>query len=263
MAMKKKLTCATYSPDETATSIVAISQNLFKIRQTVEDVILHYGQQIENVHVSSKLLRVLEHLDILESTTELNPLLLSRVDQSNRSSFSKIDTDTDDPHLRFLAFYDTLTHLPNRQYFSQKINKIIQKNKVNSVPFCLFFIDLDGFKEINDIHGHQIGDWLLEQVAKRLRQCLRLTDIVSRYGGDEFTILMEKNIADVKIVAERILKSLSQPFIWEGGVASVTASIGIAEFPNHGTDYEALLRYADQAMYDAKRQGKNCYACAS
>lgn len=261
MAIEKKLTCAAYSSDETAPSIAAISQNLLKIRQTVEDVILHYGQQIENVHVSSKLLRVLKHLDILESTAALIPLLLPPVDPLPRSSFPKIDTD--DPHLRFLAFYDTLTHLPNRQYFSQKINKIIKKNKINSAPFCLFFVDLDGFKQINDVYGHQVGDWLLEQVAKRLRQCLRLTDIVSRYGGDEFTIVMEKNMSDVRIVAERILKSICQPFSWDGGCVSVTASIGIAEFPVHGLDYEALLKYADQAMYDAKRQGKNCYACAS
>ncbi len=164
------------------------------------------------------------------------------------------------------AFYDGLTALPNRVLFLDRLRQTIERSKRRSdYYFAVLFLDLDGFKEINDRFGHGIGDDFLVAIARRLESCLRSGDTVARFGGDEFTVLLEdiKDITDATNVAKRIQDSLRLPINLNGYELSTTASIGITwNFSNY-EEPATLLRDADIAMYQAKRQGKATYAIFS
>lgn len=164
------------------------------------------------------------------------------------------------------AFYDGLTALPNRVLFIDRLRQAIERSKRRSdYYFAVLFLDLDGFKEINDRFGHGIGDDFLVAIARRLESCLRGGDTVARFGGDEFTILLEdiKDITDATNAAKRIQDSLRLPLNLNGYQLSTTASIGIAwNFSNY-EEPANMLRDADIAMYRAKRQGKATYAIFS
>ncbi|MEH2240101.1 GGDEF domain-containing response regulator [Nostoc sp.] len=164
------------------------------------------------------------------------------------------------------AFYDGLTALPNRILFLDRLRQAIERSKRRSdYYFAVLFLDLDGFKEINDHFGHGIGDDFLVAIARRLESCLRSGDTVARFGGDEFTVLLEdiKDITDATNVAKRIQDSLRLPVNLNGYQLSTTASIGITwNFSNY-EEPATLLRDADIAMYRAKRQGKATYAIFS
>jgi diguanylate cyclase (GGDEF)-like protein len=163
--------------------------------------------------------------------------------------------------VRFEAMCDQLTGLPNRAQFIERVWRAVECGKNNnSFLFAILFIDLDGFKPINDQLGHKAGDAVLKAVAKRLHGCLRKGDIVGRYGGDEFTLLIN-NVSgqlDAIRVAERVLRKLQDP-IDVGRSVRVGASIGIALSTNIHARPEDLIRDADAAMYRAKAKGKNCY----
>ncbi|MEH2043909.1 GGDEF domain-containing response regulator [Nostoc sp.] len=164
------------------------------------------------------------------------------------------------------AFYDGLTELPNRILFLDRLRQTIERSKRRSdYYFAVLFLDLDGFKEINDRFGHAIGDDFLVAIARRLESCLRSGDTVARFGGDEFTVLLEdiKDITDATNVAKRIQDSLKLPVNLNGYQLSTTASIGITwNFSNY-EEPATLLRDADIAMYQAKQQGKATYAIFS
>ncbi len=159
------------------------------------------------------------------------------------------------------ANFDPLTSLPNRRMFRERMDHEIRKNKRSDLMLAILFIDLDRFKEINDTMGHDMGDILLIQTAKRIRECVRESDTVARLGGDEFTIILNgmKEHGDVERVTQTILHKLAEPFALGDDVAYVTASIGITLYPHDGDDIDALLRNADQAMYSAKDHGRNRY----
>ncbi|MEH2450903.1 GGDEF domain-containing response regulator [Nostoc sp.] len=164
------------------------------------------------------------------------------------------------------AFYDGLTALPNRVFFIDRLRQAIERSKRRSdYYFAVLFLDLDAFKEINDRFGHGIGDDFLVAIARRLEFCLRGGDTVARFGGDEFTVLLEdiKDITDAINAAKRIQDSLQLPLNLNGYQLSTTASIGIAwNFSNY-EEPANMLRDADIAMYRAKRQGKATYAIFS
>ena len=162
---------------------------------------------------------------------------------------------------RHLAYHDALTILPNRHLLHDRLQQALAQSKRSGKLAALLFLDLDGFKRINDTLGHGIGDLLLKSVAKRLKTTVRQVDTVARLGGDEFTIvLLEINhVQDAKNVANKILKVISQPYKIEEHELFVTASVGISTYPNDGSDIESLIRKADIAMYRAKGQGKNNY----
>lgn len=166
--------------------------------------------------------------------------------------------------LRYLAHHDTLTGLPNRQLFHEHLNQSLAWARSNNLLVVLLFIDLDGFKQVNDTLGHDNGDRLLKTVAQRLAGCLRSSDIVSRLGGDEFTVILpgipRKQVA--ARVAEKILATLSEVFVLEGQTIFVTASVGISVYPLNASDSETLIKHADAAMYRAKQLGKNRYEFA-
>ena len=168
--------------------------------------------------------------------------------------------------IRHQACHDSLTGLPNRLLFEEKLVKALEQltsinNRLDSRMLAVFFVDLDHFKAINDTLGHAVGDQLLQQVARRISGCLKEGDMVARWGGDEFTLMLQniQSTKDVTKVAQRILKNLREPFVFNHQAFRVTTSLGIALAPSHGQDAETLLKNADAAMYDAKHQGRNNY----
>lgn len=158
------------------------------------------------------------------------------------------------------ANFDTLTRLPNRQMFQYRLEQEVFSSGRSGSTFAVLFIDLDEFKDINDTIGHAQGDQLLKEAAQRLQACVRKTDLVARLGGDEFTVLLSqvKDIEVVEQIARKILESLVQPFNLSAQPSYISASIGIACFPEDGDNPTELLRHADQAMYAAKAAGRNC-----
>jgi diguanylate cyclase len=161
--------------------------------------------------------------------------------------------------LHHSATYDKLTNLPNRFLFNDRLNQTIIQSNRNNQKFALLFIDLDGFKSVNDSLGHDAGDELLIQTAKRLLDSVRASDTVARIGGDEFTIILSviSNPEDSKFVARKIIQNISVPFNLKINEAQIGTSIGISIYPENGEDIETLLKKADEAMYRAKKNGKN------
>ncbi len=157
------------------------------------------------------------------------------------------------------AFYDNLTGLPNRVLFHDRLEHILAQARRHSDNFTIGFIDLDGFKQVNDTEGHAVGDQLLKQVATRLKGCLRAEDTVARLGGDEFTLILPGiGSPDTALrVGKMITTELARPFEIEHRCIKVTASVGMSLYPLHGQDLEILTKKADSAMYNAKEAGKN------
>ncbi len=163
--------------------------------------------------------------------------------------------------IRYQASHDPLTRLPNRLLFDEQLVLALANSKQYSESLGVAFLDLDRFKVINDTLGHEIGDRLLQQVATRLKQCLRNCDLIARWGGDEFTLLFPRlhSSEEITKIAQRILDKLSIPIVIENQELYVTASLGIALYPYDGEDAQSLLKHADFAMYRAKQQGRNNY----
>jgi diguanylate cyclase (GGDEF)-like protein len=161
--------------------------------------------------------------------------------------------------IEYLASHDSLTGLPNREMFNQLLHSAMVKAQRRNLQFAMLFIDLDRFKVINDSLGHEAGDALLIETAKRLRKPLRPSEIVARLGGDEFVVILEHSAARAEIeeIADRLLWEVSQPVQLSGHECHATASIGVAMFPDHGSDVHTLTKNADLAMYLAKEDGKN------
>ncbi|MEP7206661.1 MAG: diguanylate cyclase [Casimicrobiaceae bacterium] len=188
-------------------------------------------------------------------------------DAGNIANFVRVFSDISDlkasqAQLERLANYDPLTGLPNRRLFQDRLQLALHRGRRGTGAVALLFIDLDGFKEVNDSIGHDVGDLLLRAVSARLAETVRVVDSVSRLGGDEFTVVIENGVLpdDAIVVARRILEALAEPFDVAQHRITTSASVGIALFPADGADATTLLRNADAAMYQAKRAGRNRYA---
>ncbi len=165
---------------------------------------------------------------------------------------------SNEERIRYLAFHDPLTGLANRVLFSDRTKTGLQRAKREGYPLALIVLDLDGFKEVNDKHGHAAGDQLLIEIAGRLQGVLRAEDTVARFGGDEFTALLPEidRPEDAVVVAEKILAAVENPIALADGQVQVSASIGISVYPQHGESYKELFTAADAAMYQVKAAGK-------
>ena len=175
--------------------------------------------------------------------------------------------------VRHLAFYDALTNLPNRRLLDDRLRLTMAASKRSGCYGALMFLDLDNFKPLNDAHGHVVGDQLLVEVARRLKGCIRETDTVARFGGDEFVVMLNElnsdrtlSIRQAEVVAEKIRNLLAEPYLLsvkrEGQPAAMvehlcTVSIGVSLFINHEAAQDDLLKWADAAMYQAKDAGRN------
>ncbi len=221
-------------------------------------------------------LRVLQNGEVLQ-IEETNPNILTgaievfltvklpmRREDGSIYALCGISTDITErkeveEHMQHMAQYDALTHLPNRALFNDRLQLAIAAAQRNKARLALMFIDLDKFKPVNDTYGHGVGDLLLKQVALRIQDCLRDSDTAARIGGDEFVILLPtvgtKQAA--KKVGEKILEALNQPFELAGHTLNIGSSIGVAVYPEHGSDEKLLVKSADIAMYHAKKNGRN------
>lgn len=166
--------------------------------------------------------------------------------------------------IKQLAFYDSLTNLPNRRLLLDRLEHALTMSMRNGRRGALLFLDLDHFKNLNDNHGHYMGDLLLQQVAERLLGCVRESDTVARLGGDEFVVMLEDLSEDrveamqqVAVLGEKIVMALNRPYQLNGLQHHSSTSIGIAMFGEHGNSHEVLLKNADEAMYQAKKAGRN------
>ena len=158
-----------------------------------------------------------------------------------------------------LAFHDPLTGLPNRLLLMERLRQDLLRAKRDSTLLAVLFVDLDGFKPVNDAMGHDAGDQLLQMVARRLQQCCREVDTVARTGGDEFVFVITAlhSISAAKQVGRNLLKAVNDAFLIDYQTVKISASVGIAMYPNDHSEAELLIKYADDAMYQAKQRGKN------
>jgi diguanylate cyclase len=183
-------------------------------------------------------------------------LLKGRIDSQvlERTIRYAIDRKEAELKLARLAHYDPLTNVPNRILFRDRLQRAVERARRGQQTVALFFIDLDGFKQINDTLGHEAGDVLIRTVAERLSGCMRKSDSVARIGGDEFTVILEDidTTADIVNVARKVIEVVSRPVSFDGQQLFVGCSIGIAVYPEGGEDGETLLKNADMAMYQAK-----------
>lgn len=166
--------------------------------------------------------------------------------------------------IAYLANHDEVTGLPNRSLFMDRLNVGLLQAAREKLRIGVLFIDLDGFKEVNDRLGHEAGDMILHQVAVRLVARVRASDTVARYGGDEFTMILNhvSNAPDVAQVAQSIVDELSRPFSVKRETVMIGASVGIAQYPENASNAEDLIRIADQAMYEVKHSGKRGFRLA-
>jgi two-component system cell cycle response regulator len=160
-----------------------------------------------------------------------------------------------------LALHDALTGLPNRRLLEDRIGKAIERARRNQTHVVLMYIDLDGFKQVNDTCGHDVGDELLKLVAQRLIESARQEDTVARLGGDEFMLVLEEvtHPEDIHMPATKLITAVAAPYLIKGKEILITTSVGISLFPEQSVSVEALVSLADKALYEAKRSGKNRY----
>jgi diguanylate cyclase (GGDEF)-like protein len=200
------------------------------------------------------------HYETRSVLTDLDEVLLFLRDISERKEA--------DAKIRHLAYCDSLTGLPNRQAFLETLGRELKRSETADRGLAVLFLDLDGFKRINDTLGHCVGDHLLQAVAERLKESMRPRDLIARanceenmarLGGDEFTVLVPEinRVDDALTVAHRIKDSLKRPFVIDSNEIVISASIGMSFFPDDGRDTLSLLKYADTAMYHAKERGRN------
>jgi diguanylate cyclase (GGDEF)-like protein len=171
------------------------------------------------------------------------------------------ETKEDLDKLRQLAYYDSLTHLPNNLYFNQQFDDYIQEASKESLDLSLLFIDLDYFKKVNDTYGHEAGDFTLKKITSKMSQIISKDDLVARRSGDEFLILLKnKSQKYIQKIAQDLLSVCSQNIQWCDDIFNLSCSIGISQFPKDSTKKDELLRFSDLAMYNAKKQGKNMFS---
>jgi diguanylate cyclase (GGDEF)-like protein len=223
---------------------------LHEVAQTAVDRLTVQARRIESFR--TVMVITLAVLTLMSLGLVILGLRLQRIVMALKESEEQI---------RHRANYDSLTQLPNRANFAEHLNEAITRDRRNNGLTAVMFIDLDRFKTINDTLGHDYGDELIKQVAARIKQATRETDVVSRLGGDEFTVMLT-NVTDeihASIIAKNILARVAQPFLLEGHEVYSSASIGITLSPTDGADVNTLLKNADMAMYEAKDQGRNTF----
>jgi diguanylate cyclase (GGDEF)-like protein len=196
-------------------------------------------------------------LDLTEVKTRMNNMLEVRLLYKQLEHYSHV--------MESLALHDTLTGLPNRRLLMDRLSLAIAHARRNKSAMAVMYLDLDGFKQINDTLGHDAGDVLLSMVAARLVAAVRQEDTVARLGGDEFVIALWEviNAESAAKLASKIIQAVAQPYRIQDRGASVTASVGVGIYPTHGEDAETLMKSADLALYEAKHTGKNTHRFAA
>ncbi|WP_220732306.1 EAL domain-containing protein [Shewanella morhuae] len=234
---------------------LAYNQQQRELFTTIEQQLLHHKHWVGEIWIRNKhhraILVWLEINQVIDIKGETSHFVAVFTDITERK---KVEED-----LRFLASFDTLTGLPNRTLFQDRLSHAISHAHRTQNIVALLFLDLDRFKHINDSMGHPVGDMLLKAVARRLQNAVRDGDTVARLGGDEFTIILE-GVATIKaatVIAEKVLKAFQAPFLLDDKSLTISTSIGISLYPSDAEDADSLIKFADTAMYHAKSSGRN------
>lgn len=239
-------------------SALTIIATLFFTLVSIEPMYTLTSENELLVNIINRFFTLLLIITTLYGLLKENHLYIKLLNDYNK--LLKADKDK----FHYLARYDALTNLPNRSYFYTYLEATIETAKTKMLCATVFFMDLDRLKEVNDIYGHDAGDNLLLQSAKRLQGCFREYDFLARLGGDEFTAvithLREDSIPEV--IAARIINEFNQPFTIAGQELLCKVSIGLASYPQNGANAEELITKADAAMYDAKKTGGNAFKIA-
>lgn len=240
----------------------AYADDLHRLKGYDAGAVDYIAKPINDIILQSKV-RVF--LELYHSRMRVQLMMEQLFQHNHRLQDEVQQRERAEAQARHEATHDPLTGLPNRMLFNDRLHGAIERARRRRTPFALLFVDLDGFKPVNDTHGHHVGDLLLKAIAVRMIDVLRALDTVARLGGDEFALILEEpaSAEDAVASAERLLRRLRQPYELipaEGAVpltVTIGASIGLAVFPDDAGDAETLLRRADDAMYAGKRGGKN------
>ena len=224
----------------------------------------HFMETGEGAFVGGRIEVNAMRSDRSEFPAELSITVIRQGGNAFFSAFMRDITERkqSESKISFLAYHDQLTELPNRELFYDRLSHAISQAKRKHNHLSLLFLDLDGFKAVNDNYGHEAGDIVLKAVAMRLQSCVRGVDTVARLGGDEFTIILTEvdKHADVTNIAEKIMQKITEPvFLFGSHKCTIGVSIGIAMYPENGYELDKLLSSADSAMYESKAHGKNTY----
>jgi diguanylate cyclase (GGDEF)-like protein len=217
---------------------------------------------------ASEVEYILNAIDIGINNYVLKPIKMEKFIAAVEQCLDKISLsellEQKEEYIRQMAYYDFLTGLPNRQLLSEFLHKSLAQAQRHRRLLSVLYLDLDGFKNINDTLGHSVGDQLLKAVAERLKICCcRAQDTVARWGGDEFIILLSDidGPREAVSVAQKIIDVFAQPIVLHNHELTISTSIGISLFPEDGVDGDTLIRNADVAMYCAKNNGRNQFHC--
>ena len=260
--IKTWLTDGLYNFEPTSLHTLKLAESRAKHAHDEAELLLREVAQISVGRLTEQAQRIENFRTIMIVTlTALALMTIGLVFLGFRLQRIVVALKQSEEQIRYRANYDSLTRLPNRANFIEHLGEAIIRDRRNHGLTALLFIDLDRFKTINDTLGHDYGDELIKQVATRIKQATRETDVVSRLGGDEFTVLLT-NVSDeihASIIAKNILSRLSQPYMLEAHEVYTSASIGITISPADGEDANTLLKNADMAMYEAKDMGRNTF----
>jgi diguanylate cyclase (GGDEF)-like protein/PAS domain S-box-containing protein len=252
----EELMTKTFDQYLTPESLVMMKKVLMEELETEKDPSVDPNRmrtlQSEHYHKNGHLVWMESTLTVIRNA-EMKPVGISGV------SRDITERKKSEEQIQHLATHDLLTDLPSLRLANDRLSSALNMARRYKKAVALMFVDLDGFKSVNDTLGHDAGDYVLKQVAQRMLSCVRETDTVARIEGDEFLIIAtEINTPEnAAQIAEKVIHSISQPFIFNGQQAVVGTSIGIALFPDHGEDVDKLIKQADEAMYKVKNSGKN------
>ena len=261
--------------------VTSLSKTLVHSEQ-IKDVVAECAEELSSANVAlkqeladqgqssgvEKALEVSREVEIkvqdaVKQLAAVNNALVGEIVERKRLEHQLVSVKVQEESARHAAFHDPLTGLPNRVFFNDRLEYGLTQANRHGWNLAVMFVDLDEFKSINDLYGHDAGDAVLQTVSQRLKETTRVDDTVSRHGGDEFLYLLMKinNIRDATLVAKKIIKAIQKPCNIGTRDLVIRASIGISIFPKHGKSADDLIKSADKAMYQAKRL-KSGYAIA-
>ncbi|RDH81092.1 MAG: hypothetical protein DIZ80_13315 [endosymbiont of Galathealinum brachiosum] len=238
-------------------NIVNTSRQITSFHKDGTQIYLNIG--ISKVIVNNKVLYIAILSDITEQIHAEESLRKLNEDLETRVADRTTELQLANTQLKYQANHDTVTNLPNRIFLNEHLQKTLINARRQNKKTAVFFLDIDGFKNINDTHGHETGDLLLKEIGKKITSSLRLSDVVARVGGDEFIAILDdiSNTSPVELIAHKIIDAISTPFNINNNFCNIGVSIGISIYPDDGRDMDTLIKHADQAMYKIKSTGKN------
>ena len=222
--------------------------------------------RLKRQNIDDELTDVSNEINGMLGALERSQLFLSKSESALKKSIEKLQDEVlehekTQEQIKYIAYHDTLTGLPNRNLLNELLVHSITLAERNNKCMAVLFLDIDGFKMINDSKGHGMGDQILQEVAERLLKTLRKSDVIARHGGDEFIVIIEEldNCSGVELIANKIINCFQEPFHLENQDYFLTTSVGVAVYPADGQTPDMLIKNADIAMYKAKENGKNQY----